>query len=217
MLPFANVKPVQIAQIPWGWTNETTSDGLIFVKEHPGEIRMPALTDYFDWTRFEIRTPLGESNAFDLGTVNMKSIFTTAARFLGYEYLLTEQPNLEPITWEFFLWNERLLETLPSIRYFVIGDDVASRKGLMVSPDTWRVWIRPNLYSLIDLGRRHGCQVIYHSDGDISEILPDLKDMGVFAVDGELVGHMPDALEATKVRFSENTDPFMTKERSHWK
>jgi len=213
MIPFANIKPTQTEPIPWGWTNETTADGLVFVKEHPGRIEMPRLKNYFDWNRYEVVCP-PERGTFDLGTTNMKSTFTTAARFLGYETLLTEQPDLGPIAYQFYDWNQRLLERIQGIKYFIIGDDIAHKGGLMMSPDLWRRWIRPYLKMLIELAKGYGCQVVYHSDGDIAEIINDLADLGVFAIDGERVGRMVDA--DLPVQFYENTDPFREGERSHW-
>ena len=139
----------------------------------------------------------------------MKSIFTTAARFLTYEKLLMDQPDLTPIADAFYEWNRKLLKSIRPIRWFVIGDDVGTNKGLMMSPELWRTWIAPHLERLVVLAQDHDCEVIYHSDGDISAILEDLICMGVVAIEGERVGNMVDLLDQgvyQGLKIMENTD-----------
>lgn len=193
---FCNVIPQQLRPIPWGWVNRVTEHGT-FVATPTGEIRMPRLVEHFDWSDFHVQTvpPAWKQSARGLGTRNFKSIFTTAARFLGYERLLLEEPDLAPIADEFVRWNRRLLESWPAsgiapLRYFMIGDDFAYNHGLLMHPDWWREWIKPQLAKLFALGHEHECVVIFHSDGDIWEVLDDLVELGAAVLNGELVGQM---------------------------
>ena len=61
------------------------------------------------------------------------------------------------------------------------GDDIATQRGMMMSPDTWRKWLKPRLARVIDAARavKPGLPVWYHSDGDCREVIPDLIEIGV--------------------------------------
>lgn len=185
----ANIKPIQVKDINWGWKN-VTRDSNTFVSEPLGKIQMPNLIEPFNWQNYTVVTKHEDFRFCELSTQNMKSVFTTAARFLGYEKLLIEQPDLSEITDEFLRWNKRLLEKFADIRYFIIGDDIGTNRGLMISPDNWRRWLKPQLQKLVDLGLNYNCQVIFHSGGDIMDIFFDLSEMGIVGLQYEPVGLM---------------------------
>lgn len=62
-----------------------------------------------------------------------------------------------------------------------IGDDVAMQTGLMLSPALWRTWFAPRLQRVIRAAKAARPEVIvwYHSDGNITDLIPDLIDLGV--------------------------------------
>ena len=218
MWDFCNIKPVQTKEIPWGWENIKGDNGELWVVKHPMKINMPSLVDYFDWDNYTVACP-PRGKFLSLGTTNMKSTFTTAARFLSYEKLLIDQPDLSPIADVFCEWNRYLLRVIKSIDYFIIGDDIGSNKGLIMSPSLWRTWIAPQLEKLIDIGHQYDCEVIYHSDGDISAVLDDLQGMGVIAIEGERIGQMTDHLNNGAYQgmtIMENIDPRREKEHKGW-
>jgi uroporphyrinogen decarboxylase len=75
---------------------------------------------------------------------------------------------------------ERLLAACgDSMPILCLGDDFATQRGLMVSPDQWRALLKPRFAELFDLGKRAGKMVWFHSCGDITAILPDLIDIGI--------------------------------------
>jgi hypothetical protein len=184
---FANVVPVQKSSIPWGWKNRITAQGT-FVTEHPGHIHMPELTKFFDWNEYVIEEmALGR----DFGTRNMKSIFTTAARFLDWEHLLLDQPDLSPITDGFLRWNAMLADVWDGkLKWFMLGDDIAWNHGLVINPDWYRSWIKPQHQRLIDFAHGADMRVIFHSDGDIYALMDDFIDMGVDVLNYQSVGRM---------------------------
>jgi len=53
---------------------------------------------------------------------------------------------------------------------------------MLFSPRSWRRLIKPRLAMMIAVFRDAGLPVIFHSDGDIRAILPDLVEMGVTAL-----------------------------------
>jgi uroporphyrinogen decarboxylase len=62
---------------------------------------------------------------------------------------------------------------------FEINDDVGSQNGLLISPTLWRKFIKPRLKRQVDLCKRYGVKVQYHSCGSVATILPDLIEIGI--------------------------------------
>ncbi|MBI3921122.1 MAG: hypothetical protein HY318_06870 [Armatimonadetes bacterium] len=62
-----------------------------------------------------------------------------------------------------------------------VGDDVAMQTGLMMSRATWREWFGPRLQRVIRAAQDANPEAMiwYHSDGDITDLIPDLIDVGV--------------------------------------
>ena len=54
----------------------------------------------------------------------------------------------------------------------MMGDDFGTQKGLFVSPDMWRRFLRPGFKAFIELGREYGCKIAHHSCGSIKPIIP---------------------------------------------
>lgn len=61
----------------------------------------------------------------------------------------------------------------------LIGNDMGSQRGLMLSPDMVRRFILPGCRELVAQAHRYGLKVIYHSCGAISDVIPDLIEAGV--------------------------------------
>ena len=58
-------------------------------------------------------------------------------------------------------------------------DDVATKDSLMISPKMWRKYIKPRHQQIIDLAHSYNKPVMYHCDGSIYRLIPELIDMGV--------------------------------------
>jgi uroporphyrinogen decarboxylase len=61
----------------------------------------------------------------------------------------------------------------------LIGNDMGSQRGLMLSPELIRRFILPGCRKLVAQAHRYGIKVIYHSCGSIVDIIPDLVEAGV--------------------------------------
>ena len=63
----------------------------------------------------------------------------------------------------------------------IFGDDVGTERGMMMSPEIWREWIKPRLKKALDIVHTINPDILcyYHSDGDIRLIIPELIDIGV--------------------------------------
>jgi len=61
------------------------------------------------------------------------------------------------------------------------GDDVGTQRGMLMSVRMWRTWLKPRLARTIAAARavRRDVLVFYHSDGDVTAIIPDLIEIGV--------------------------------------
>ena len=61
------------------------------------------------------------------------------------------------------------------------GDDVGTQRGMMMSPDMWRRWLKPRWARVIAAAKeaKPDVMVFYHSDGDISSIIPELIEIGI--------------------------------------
>lgn len=62
-----------------------------------------------------------------------------------------------------------------------LGDDVGSQRAMLMSPETWRKWLKPRLRDLIGAPKsvKPDVLVSYHSDGYIEPIIPDLIEIGL--------------------------------------
>ena len=62
---------------------------------------------------------------------------------------------------------------------FHYGDDWAQQHGLIMSPAMWRKFFKPRLKKMYDVVHSFGYPVSIHSCGDITDIIPDLIEIGV--------------------------------------
>jgi uroporphyrinogen decarboxylase len=62
---------------------------------------------------------------------------------------------------------------------FHFGDDWGQQHGLIMGSDIWRRIFKPRLRRMYDVVHNAGLPVSVHSCGDISEIIPDLIEIGV--------------------------------------
>lgn len=85
---------------------------------------------------------------------------------------------------EFYLKaNEIFYEaTKGRLNAVLIGNDMGSQRGLMISPDMVRRFVIPGCRKLVDQAHSYGLKVIYHSCGSIADVIPDLVEAGVDAI-----------------------------------
>ena len=66
----------------------------------------------------------------------------------------------------------------------LLGDDIAYRRNVYVRPEALRVSYFPYLTALVDTCQRAGLPVVFHSDGNLWEILDDLLAAGINGIQG---------------------------------
>ena len=67
-----------------------------------------------------------------------------------------------------------------------LADDWGAQNQLLIHPDMWREIFKPLYREYCNLARAYGKSVFMHSDGYILDIIPDLIEIGVDAVNSQL-------------------------------
>lgn len=65
-------------------------------------------------------------------------------------------------------------------------DDWGSQTGLLIDPALWRSFFKPMYREYCEAIHSSGKRVFFHSDGHIREIIPDLIEIGVDALNSQL-------------------------------
>ena len=65
-----------------------------------------------------------------------------------------------------------------------INDDYGDQRGIMLGAERWRKLIKPRIASLCERIKknRKDVDIILHSDGNITDIMPDIVEMGITAI-----------------------------------
>jgi uroporphyrinogen decarboxylase len=119
--------------------------------------------------------------------VAVTTIWETAWALRGYERLLMdflEDPDLADRIVEIpFRYHLAAAERLVRMGVDMIwtGDDIGSQKGMLFSPVTWRRFFKPRMAELIARlkGINPDVKVAYHTDGDVSDVIPELIEIGI--------------------------------------
>ena len=89
--------------------------------------------------------------------------------------------------------------TKSKVHAILIGDDMGSQRGLMISPKLVSEFVIPGAKKLIDLAHSYGVKVLYHSCGSIVEAIPLLIEAGVdiiHPIQAKAAGMQPENLKA---------------------
>jgi uroporphyrinogen decarboxylase len=116
------------------------------------------------------------------------SVMETAWQLLGLERFmmdLASEPRVPLYVMdriaEICLENTRQVLELAGSRLDMVYfyDDLGSQDALLMSRKMWRQRIRARHAPLVDLAHAHGKPVMYHTDGAVFELIPDLIDLGI--------------------------------------
>jgi uroporphyrinogen decarboxylase len=104
--------------------------------------------------------------------------------------------KLEEFTLSFY---EKLFEATRGLAQFVyMGDDFSTQKGLMISPDHWRKFLKPTYKKYFDLAKKYDLKIWFHSCGQFRPVMGDLIDIGMDVwetVQAHLKGNEPEVLK----------------------
>ena len=75
---------------------------------------------------------------------------------------------------------ERVLSSADGLlTMFEINDDVGGQNSLLINPELWRKYIKPRLRKQVEICKKYGVKVQYHSCGSVRAIIPDLIEIGI--------------------------------------
>ncbi|HJA67954.1 MAG TPA: uroporphyrinogen decarboxylase family protein [Candidatus Mediterraneibacter cottocaccae] len=167
-----------------------TADGCFKDAEEPEDLEFfewPDPEKYIDKDECRRRVEMAPKDKAALGILWSAHFQDTCAAF-GMETALMNMianPEIyqavdEKILQFYLKANEIFYEaTKGRLNAVLIGNDMGSQRGLMLSPEMVRKFIIPGCRKLVDQAHSYGVKVIYHSCGSIVDIIPDLIDAGV--------------------------------------
>jgi uroporphyrinogen decarboxylase len=91
----------------------------------------------------------------------------------------------------------------PYIQVFRTGDDLATQKGLLMSPATYRRLLKPVYKRFFEfIKSKTGAKIFYHSCGNVVDLIDDLVEIGVDIINPVQVSAMGDTA-TLKARFGD--------------
>lgn len=116
-------------------------------------------------------------------------IFTWVWHFMGFEtfsFALIENPELIQLLFDKIGAIElKLFKTMadfPNVGALFYSDDIAFGSSLLMSPQVFRTYLFPWMQQIAAICRAKQIPFIYHTDGKIWEVMDDLYQLGVNAL-----------------------------------
>ena len=119
--------------------------------------------------------------------VTVTTIFETAWALRGLEQMLIDMvlnpdlvEQLLDMPYQYHLAAAKKLVAM-GVDMIWTGDDVGSQHEMLISPKMWRRYLKPRMAQFIAelKGINPSVKVAYHSDGDVSRIIPELIEIGL--------------------------------------
>lgn len=96
-----------------------------------------------------------------------------------------------------------------------LGDDVGTQRGMLLSPELWRKYLKPRLAEICQAvkGMNPAVAIAYHSDGNIYPIIDELVEIGIEVLNPVQPGAMDPAY--LKKRYGKNLSFWGTIDEQH--
>jgi len=150
----------------------------------------PDMTDSRRHAHLDAEVKRAKEQGFTVIGQMSQTILENSYRMRGMERLFTDLYDRPDYVQTLFARHaearrfqaKRLIEA--GVDVLRIGDDIATQKGLIVGPALYREAIKPFHASVVKAARdlSPGVPVLYHSDGNLTALLPDLLEVGVTAI-----------------------------------
>jgi len=131
-------------------------------------------------------------------------LFEAAWRLRGFENFMTDLAFrgemadylLDQLT--MMLIENALILARAGVDILLLDDDVAMPTGLMIGPATWRRYFKDRLSRVINIAREESPDLLifYHCDGNFTQLIPDLVDIGVNVINPL----QPDCMDAAAIK-----------------
>lgn len=181
----------------WGCTFESAEAGTI------GIVRKPLVADWGELARVSEPWPwlhldVEAINAFCRAKERFVLAGSWIRPFERLQFLRTMEKALVDVLEqrpEFLNLLDRLHDyyraeaeawMMTDIDALAIMDDWGCQRSLLVPPELWRRRFKPLYREYADIAHRHGKYVFMHSDGNILDILDDLIDAGIDAINSQI-------------------------------
>ena len=182
----------------WGCVWHVGEPGVV------GEVKEPPLADWSALAHF--KPPYEILEEADFGQVNrscaetdrfvlawttvrpferMQFLRGSEALYMDLGYETAEMLQLRDMVHEFFL-RELDMWVKTDVDGIEFMDDWGAQRTLLISPKQWRALFKPLYKDYCDLIHSAGKFAFFHSDGHITDIYPDLIEIGVDAVNSQL-------------------------------
>jgi len=179
----------------WGCVWYCARDGILGqVVGHPladwkalDTIKPPDPSEQENWEQIKTtaQQQRAEGKVVYGGTSVVHGGFFDRLQFLrGLENLLidfaTEPPQLATLIEIVLEYNKKAIKKWLEIGVDVMSfhGDIGTQHGLMMSPQTFRKYLKPAYREMFQMCRRAGAHVKYSSDGNLLEIVDDLVECG---------------------------------------
>lgn len=120
------------------------------------------------------------------------SVFQHPTLYRGFEQLLLDmalEPEIASFIFDrvvgfYFDYFARIFDRVGDlIDIFRLADDIGAQNNLLISPDMIHTFVGPRIKKLADLAHQHDIKVLFHTDGNVRQIIPDLVAWGVDILD----------------------------------
>jgi uroporphyrinogen decarboxylase len=149
----------------------------------------PDLSD-FDFSGMQVDEGIKRRAIYSLGKLN--HIFMLASRLRGMDRLLLDMAGepamaealIEKVAQFAIQFNRRSLQQAGGqVDQYVLWDDIATQRSMMMSPRHWNKYLRKWYAILFQDAKQYGLKVFYHCCGSFHPIIPALIDIGVDILD----------------------------------
>jgi uroporphyrinogen decarboxylase len=155
----------------------TIADVETFAWPDPGDFKLEALTP----------ERIAQLQPFSVMGPTLPPIFCTLCELMGMDVALMNllwaphvvEAALARITEIVLELERRVLDTYGVLHQIRIWDDVADKRRMLFKPELWRRLVRPHMAKTFALAKSRNVLVHYHCCGVMTQILPDLIDLGM--------------------------------------
>ncbi len=155
------------------------------VLEYPG---WPS-PDWFDFTGLRKQCEQWEDYAIIGGPWVV--VFTDATELVGMDEFFVKMYThpevmravIRKVSDFYYELATRFFEAVgEKIDIFFFGDDIGTQLSLLISLKHWRTFCKPDIQRFLELARQANLKTMFHSCGAVREIIPDLVELGLDAL-----------------------------------
>lgn len=194
----------------WSYHPETSGAGPLATAQSIEELEVFPLPEATDSSRFQgLSGRVRHYQDKGLAVMGMPphlggEIFETAWRLRGFQQLLLDlRRNRELVDYLFdqitaMLLHNALVLVSAGVDILCLDDDVGTPTSMIISPAMWREFLKPRMTKVIELAKaaKPDILILYHSDGYIEPIIPDLIEIGVDVLNPV----QPDVMDPTRLK-----------------